>query len=140
MVYQASKMLVQHVRECMLSDNRGVHSRIFSILLHPEENFVLVGRSQEVIDGLPRHPEHIVPCSYILSETRKLIEAGEPDDKIAGLIAKHWKIVHISKNQAGYLDGKSGLNLKSTMPNGWSFTNGDSFERLKLAGIEILPL
>jgi len=29
--------------------------------------------------------------------------------------------------------------LKKTMPEGWSFEEGDVFARLKVAGIEILP-
>ena len=139
-VFETSKMLVQHIRECMNSTNRGVHSRIFSILLHPEENFVLVGQSKAVIDGEPKHPEHIVPCAFIIAEARKLIEKEIADERIAALIAKHWKIVYISKKEAEYLDGKNGLNLKSVMPSDWSFEVGDSFARLNLAGIKLFPI
>lgn len=118
----------------------GQHTRLFNYILHPEEEFVAVGRSQEVIDGAPPHPEHVVPCSKLVTESFRLIEEGIPKDKIAELLAKHWKIVYVSKSQAKYLDTKEGLNLKYKMPNGWCFEAGDTYARLKLANIEIYPL
>ena len=141
-VNKTSLMLVQHIRDCAKSGEfgRGVHSRIFSIILHPEKKFVAVGQSQEVIDGADIHPEHVVPCAVMIAEARKLIEDNVSDEDVAKLISRHWKIVYISKNQANYLDSKKGLNMKSAMPDGWCFMTGDSFARLREANIEIFPL
>ncbi len=143
-VYKTSLVLVEHFLNCIeqkkLGANSGVHSRILSYILHPEVEFVAVGKSQEVADGAHPHPEHIVPCSIIVWESIRLLEEGKPKEEVAKLIAKHWKIVFISKNEASFIDAKKGLNLKSSMPDNWSFETGNSFERLDLAGIQVLPL
>ncbi|WP_201511685.1 hypothetical protein [Psychrobacter alimentarius] len=143
-VYKTSLVLVEHFLNCIerkkLGINLGVHSRIFSYILHPEVEFVTVGKSQEVADGAPPHPEHVVPCSIIIWESIRLLEEGKPKEEVAKLIAKHWKIVFISKDESSFIDSKKGLNLKSSMPDNWDFETGDSFERLNLAGIQVLPL
>lgn len=141
-VYRASLLLVQHFKDCLERDGKGFHSRVFSHFLHPEVDFVGAGRSQEVIDGEPVHPEHVVPCAVLYEEACRLINGGTPDTEIARLMSKHWKIALISKKQANHLDTKranGGLGLKNTMPSDWRFESGDTFERLKLAGIELLP-
>lgn len=139
-VYRASLLLVQHFRDCLERDRKGLHSRVFSHFLHPEFDFVGAGRSQDVINGEPVHPEHVVPCAVLIEETCRLIKQGALDAEIARLLSKHWKIALISKKQANHLDSKDRLNLKHTMPDGWCFENGNTYERLNMAGIELLPL
>ena len=139
-VYRASKILVKHFQDCLERGGLGLHSRIFNFILHPEFDYVGVGQSQEVIDGEPAHPEHIVPCAVLIEESCKLLEKGVSIEKVAGLLSKHWKIGMISKRQASYIDSKDGLGLKNKMPDGWSFETGDTYERLKLANIELKPI
>ena len=143
-IYQTSLILAEHFSNCIerkkLGIPSGVHSRIFSHILHPEAEFVAVGRSQEVVNGAISHPEHIVPCSTILWESLRLLEEGRSKEEVARLIAKHWKIVFISKDEAKFIDTKKGLNLQYGMPEIWNFETDDSFERLNLAGIKVLPL
>jgi hypothetical protein len=139
-VYKTSLLLVKHFSYCAQRNGKGIHSRIFSYILHPEAEFVAIGRSQEVINGADPYPEHVVPCATLISESIRLINEGMPESEIAELLAKHWKIVFISKEQAKYLDSKDGKNLKDKMPPGWKFETGNTFERLKLANIEVLPL
>lgn len=144
LVYKTSLVLVEYflnyIEQKKLGVQLGMHSRILSYILHPEVEFVAVGKSQEVADGATPHPEHIVPCSIIIWESIRLLEEGKPKEVVAKLIAKHWKIVFISKDEASFIDTKKGLNLKSNMPDNWSFETDDSFERLNLAGIQVLPL
>ena len=139
-IYRTSILLVEHFKDCLEREDRGINSRIFSKILHPEENFVAVGQSQEVIDGAPVHPEHIVPCAVLIDESIRLIKANMPNASIAKLLAKHWKIAYISKEQASFLDTKKGLNLASSMPDGWCFETGDTYARLNKADIKLLPL
>jgi hypothetical protein len=139
-VYRASLLLVRHFKACLECDGKGLHSRVFTYFLHPEVHFVGVGQSQEVIDGEPAHPEHVVPCAVLINESCRLIKRGVLEAEIARLMSKHWKIAFISKKQATYLDSTDGLNLKHTMPDGWCFESGDTYERLNRAGIELLPL
>ncbi|NOU20417.1 MAG: hypothetical protein HOO93_01270, partial [Methyloglobulus sp.] len=103
-VYNASLLLVEHFKYCIARNGKGIHSRVFSHILHPEEDFVAVGRSKEVIDGAKAHPEHVVPCATLISESFRLINENVPRERIAELLAKHWKIAYISKDQASYLD------------------------------------
>lgn len=139
-VYNASLLLVEHFSHCQARDGRGRHSRVFSYFLHPEVSFVGVGRSKKVAEGAKPYPEHVVPCTTLIDESARLLSSGMPKEQIARLLAKHWKIALLSKEEATYLDAKDGLNLKSSMPKEWSFENGDTFARLKLANIELLPL
>jgi len=139
-VHKTSLLLIEHFRDCMARENRGIHSRIFSHILNPEKHFITVGQSQEVIDGKDPHPEHLVPCATLIEESCRLIKEGMPDAMIADLLTKHWKIANISKEQAKYLDTKKGLNLQYSMPDDWSFETGDTYARLKLAKIELLPI
>ena len=139
-VFRASLLLVKHFKDCLERGGKGFHSRIFTYFLHPEADFVGVGQSQEVIDGEPAHPEHVVPCAVLIEEACRLIELGNPEEDIARLMSKHWKIAFISKKQAAHLDSKDGLNMKHSMPSGWYFESGDTYDRLKGAGIDLLPL
>ncbi len=143
-IYQASLILVEHFSNCIerkkAGISLGIHSRILSHILHPEVDFVAVGRSQEVINGAIPYPEHIVPCATIIWESIRLLEEGKEKKDVAKLIAKHWKIVFISKEQASFIDTKQGLNLQHSMPENWNFETDNSFERLNLAGIKVLSL
>ena len=139
-VFRTSLLLIKHFRDCLERDGKGLHSRIFTYFLHPEADFVGVGQSQEVIDGEPVHPEHVVPCAVLIEEACRLIKQGKAEEDIARLLSKHWKIAFISKKQAAYLDSKDGLNMKYSMPNGWDFESGDTYERLNRAKIGLLPL
>jgi len=131
-VYETCLLLVKHFRNSLM-ESRPVHSRIFEHILHPEINYVLVGESEAVRLGGEKHPEHVVPCATLMTECRRLIKENWFDEDIAKLLQKHWKIVHISKDEANYLDSKDGLNLKWNMPSEWRFENGDTFERLRRA-------
>ena len=143
-IYQTSLMLAEHFSNCIERKKAGIpsglHSRIFSHILHPEADFVAVGRSQEVVNGAIPHPEHIVPCSTIIWESIRLLEEGKSKEEVAKLIVKHWKIVFISKDESSLIDTKKRLNLQCSMPENWEFETDDSFERLNLAGIKVLPL
>lgn len=138
-IFRASLLLVKHFKDCIERGGKGFHSRVFTCFLHPEADYVGVGQSQEVIDGEPAHPEHIVPCAVLIEEACRLIKQGKPEEEIAHLMSKHWKIAFISKKQAVYLDSKAGMNMRHRMPEGWDFESGDTYERLNRAGIELLP-
>ena len=135
-----NSLLVEHFSCCAQRDGKGIHSRIFSYILHPEEEFVAIGQSQEVINGANPYPEHVVPCATLIKESFRLLDEGMPKREIAELLAKHWKNVFISKKQANYLDSKDRLNLKNRMPEDWKFEFGDTFARLQLANIQVLPI
>lgn len=139
-VYDTALVCVQHLKNVQKyhqksGEGGGMHSKFMERLLHPEEIFILCGQSQEVIDGKPSHPEHIVPCAVLRDETLRLLGAGKDIEYIAKLFAKHWKIAYISKDEAKKLDGK--LGLKSKMPESWCFEKGDTFARLEVAGIKL---
>lgn len=139
-VHRASLLLVKHFKDCVERGGKGFHTRIFSHFLHPETDFVGAGQSREVADGDPSHPEHVVPCSVLIDESARLINEGVDEERIARLLSKHWKVALISKEQARYMDSKDGLNMKNAMPDGWCFEEGDTYARLRLAGIELLPI
>ena len=69
-----------------------------------------------------------------------MLEEGKSKVEVAKLITKHWKIVFISKEEASFIDTKKGLNLQHIMPENWNYETDDSFERLNLARIRVLPL
>jgi len=102
-------------------------------MLHPEKEFVYLGVSTELNNGEKHHHEHVVPCVVLIVECFRLINENHSDEYIAELLKKHWKVAHITKNQALKLDQE--LRLKNTMPKEWSFETGDTLARLKVAGI-----
>ena len=137
LVFNTALIIVQHLRN-LERTNKGVHSRLFEHMLHPEFDYVGAGISLEAEKSGKHHPEHVVPCAFMISEIRRLINQNEmTDPEIALLLQKHWKIVRISKDEAKNLDSRPGL--KSGMPNGWTFETGDSFARLKVAQIIFRP-
>lgn len=134
--YRACRALIALFRDQVESGLECVHSRIFNYVLHPESKYVSCGVSSEAKAGEPQHPEHVVPCSVLIKESFRLIKKNNcSDDEIAKLLQKHWKIAIISKSEARRLDSE--LRLKSKMPEGWRFEDGDTFARLKKAGIKI---
>lgn len=145
LVYKTCLLVVQHIKDLIAYEQTtgirlGYHSRLFQHLLHPEEDFILLGYSKKLLqdEQALRHPEHIVPCSYMIWELERLIrERNYPDDELAQALQKNWKIAYITKDESYFLDGKEGLNLKSTMPEGWDFMTDNPEARLKLANIEL---
>ncbi len=138
-VYETCLLLVTHFQNLVqLSKNGfGFNSRIFSHMLHPEKEFVYAGRSEKVTAETPIHPEHVVPCTILITECKRLIKAGTHSDKqIALLLQKHWKIAIITKKEQETLDFE--LGYKSIMPNGWTFETGGTFERFEHANIILL--
>ncbi|GGE79861.1 hypothetical protein [Shewanella carassii] len=139
-VFNTALVLITHFQNCIKSGNEGIHSRLFSHILHPEKDYILCGQSKEVKDGARIHPEHVVPCAVLRNESFRLLKEGKQPEYIAKLLSKHWKLAYISKDQANSLDSKNKLNLKDTMPPGWCMEYGDTFARLDKAGIKLLPL
>lgn len=136
-VFRTCQRIVAHIRHHVEEGRGGIHTRLFSHMLHPEKNFVYAGRTMEAGKG-NTHPEHVVPCCVLVEETRNLIRGGEmTDDAIAALLQKHWKIVDISSEQAKFIDET--LGWRSSMPASWDYRTGDTFARLSNAGIKFLP-
>lgn len=137
-VYQTCILLVAHFRNLIHhGKDLGFHTRLFSHMLHPEDQFVFAGRSIKVGADTPTHPEHVVPCAMLITECQRLIrEDNCSDEEIARLLQKHWKVATISKDEQTRLDFE--LKLKSKMPPGWTFENGDTFARFSLAEIRLL--
>jgi hypothetical protein len=140
LVYQTCILLIKHFKNLIDAEHIGFNSRIFQHMLHWEYDFVGIGHSAEVnLEAeIHPHPEHVVPCAFLIEESRRLIIEGRlSDEEIARLLQKHWKIARITREQARYIDFE--LGYKSTMPPGWSFENGDTLARLNLANIAIIP-
>ena len=133
-VIKASRLLVTHFRNLIDYGEAGFNTRIFKHMLHPEEHFVFAGTSISVTSDSLTHPEHVVPCAVLINECKRLIKNdAHSDGQIAILLAKHWKIVKITKEEQQRVDYE--LGYKSKMPDGWCFENGDTFERLHRANI-----
>ena len=131
-------LLVRHFRTLMELNNEGYgyNTRVFSHILHPEKEFVFAGYSDKVKDDSQIHPEHVVPCATLILECKRLIAAGtHTDEEIADFLRKHWKLVFITKEEQRLLDFE--LGYRSTMPEGWTFENGDTLERLHRANITL---
>ncbi len=141
-VYQTCLLLVRHFRNIENSGGVGYHSRIFEHTLHPEFSFVGIGQSVAVTRGEKVHPEHVVPCAFMIEEIKRLITENKLSDaEIAQLLQKHWKIARISKGEAELLDKKKGgLDLKSKMPPGWRFETGETLARLQAGKITLTPI
>jgi len=137
-VFRTCQLVVRHIRNHVEEKRGGIHSRLFSHVLHPETEFVLIGHSPEALAS-PKdqwHLEHIVPCTALIVHTRRLIEEGRlPDDEISRLLQRHWKVAFITKKQAKHLDYE--LKLQWGMPADWDYETGDTLKRLELGGITI---
>lgn len=106
LVSQTCLVLVQHFRNLVTHNGSGFNSRIFSHVLHPEKEFMFLGTSEKLNIGEKPHPEHVVPCAVLITECCRLIKSNEnhSDEYIALLLQKHWKIAHITKDEAKKLD------------------------------------
>ena len=91
----------------------------------------LIARNKPLAENSYR--EHVVPCKMILDHAIDMVENGSSDEQIARMIEQNLVIVHITNDQAKYLDQE--LGLKTTMPDGWKF--GDNiYARLEVANID----
>jgi len=136
-VYQSCLLVVRHCKNLIVTGETSFHTRIFEYILHPEYDFVGIGKSVEVALGAKHRKEHIVPCAVMYREVTRLIgEKALSEEEIAKLLQKHWKVAHITEEQAQLLDIER--KMKSTMPDGWCFETGDPMERLHQAQIEIV--
>lgn len=134
---RACKVLVQNFANQVEEGREVVHTRIFNFFLHPEGRYVYYGSSASATAETKNHREHAVPCAILIRECFRLIrEEKLGHDQIARLLKKHWKIVKITKEESKNIDSE--LGYRSTMPDGWSFEEGDTFERFKLAEIELI--
>lgn len=108
-------------------EGRDGHSRIFEVLV-PDE-FVIDGSSMS--GGSYR--EHVVPCCVIRDGCMAMFRQGRSLDEVTAAIHDNLRIVMITTEEARMLD--YGLKLKTKMPEGWVFGEGDPLARLTAAGI-----
>ena len=138
-IYNICLVYVQHMKVC-IEYGSGWNTYMFSHLFNrKEEDLISLGKSKAIQENSQTRLEHLVPKAILLIETRRLIEEKKlSDEKIARLLQKHWKVARITKKEQEQLDLKCNLNLKQTMPNGWSYEKDDTLARLKLAKIELI--
>ena len=137
-LFRVCQLLVKLFRNHEEEKRYWADTRIFNYII-PEKDYVYHGTS-EAAKGLPNpYYEHVVPRKVLRDECHRLIQNRcLNDDEIAILLMKHWKIVGITKEEQGIIDGKH----KSDMPEDWSFEKGDTFARFnhKDVNIEIVPI
>jgi hypothetical protein len=109
-------------------EGRG-DTRLLDNWLIPDE-FVIAGTSKR---GGGRR-EHVIPRIMIYDQCLEMYERKASIDDVARFIRRHLAIVHISRDEQILLD--QALGLKTRMPDGWEFSTGDVFARLKAGGIE----
>lgn len=110
-------------------EGRDGHSRTFEVIV-PDE-FVIDGQS---ING-GSYREHVVPCATLREGSKAMYERGATIEDVASTLDKYLRIVLITNEEAHRLDVE--LGLKTTMPKGWDFGDGDALARLIVAGIEL---
>ena len=131
------KLIVRLIRNHVEEDRGGPHTRIFTHMLHPEQDYVLTGISSNFSEGKDRHVEHVVPCVVMISMTKELIQEGRlSDEQLAILMMRNWKVAILTKEEAKTIDQK--LGLKTRMPESWSYEHGDPMARLTAAGITLI--
>lgn len=142
-VFKTCLLLIKHFKNLIEYQQKtnqirvGYNSRIFQHMLHREQHFVVLGNSEKLSEGVPSHPEHVVPCAYMIDELDRLIKEGKySDEELARALQKNWKLAYITKDEADHLD--FGLKLKSRMPPEWDFMTGRPEDRLDLAGIKLV--
>lgn len=114
----------------MWEETGNSDTRLFIEPLIPNE-FVIVGQSK----AGGSHKEHVVPRVEICRRCHEMFANGDSIETVAAFIRKFLKVVKISKEEQEKLDKGCHLNLRQRMPDGWSFENGDVFERLRKADI-----
>ena len=143
LIFQTCLLLVGHITNLVEHEKStgiriGYHSRIFDALLHPQEHFISLGKSERLLDGVQGRIEHVVPCAYIIEKLEELIkEQKYTQEELAHALQKNWKVAHITKEEADFMDFD--LKLKSTMPKDWDFMTGRPEIRLEAAGIRLIP-
>ena len=143
LIFQTCLLLVRHITNLVEHEKStgvriGYHSRIFDSLLHPQEYFISLGKSEKLLDGVQGRIEHVVPCAYIVEKLEELIkEQKYTQEELAHALQKNWKVAHITKEEAKFMDFN--LKLKSTMPKDWDFMTGRPEIRLEAAGIRLVP-
>ncbi len=102
------------------------------LLLEPliPESFVVVGASKK---GSERR-EHVVPRVMLCEEAHNMFGHGSSVEDVAQFLKKYLKIVLISKEEQENIDHT--LGLKQSMPDGWSFADGDPFSRLHAGNVD----
>ena len=104
------------------------------LLLPPliPDDVVTIGKS---LDG-EEVKEHIIPRKVIVDQCHQIFSDGGKADDAERLILDSVRILRISRSEAQRLNRSENLNLRQSMPEGWSFETGDKFARIKLAEIE----
>ena len=115
----------------MWEEKGSSDTRLLNPPLIPDE-FVAVGKS---VAG-SEHREHVIPRNVICYQCHKMFAEGSGVEVVAPFIRKHLKIVYISREEQQKLDSGNQLNLRQSMPAGWSFEDGDIYARLNAANIK----
>ncbi|MFZ3286396.1 MAG: hypothetical protein WA191_06060 [Telluria sp.] len=113
------------------------HSRVIEIFV--PDAFVPTGHGRE--GG--GHAEHVVPCVYLRDVALDWFRRGHSEIEVARLLRHYVVIVHITRAQQQWLDGKAngGVNLKTRMPDDWAMGVDSIFARLHKAEIAFdMPL
>jgi identified by metaGeneAnnotator len=143
LVFQTCLLLVRYFTNLVEYEKStgtriGYHSRIFDPLLHPQEQFIFLGKSEKLLNGVQSRIEHVVPCAYMTKKLEGLIKENKyTEEELAHALQKNWKVAHITKEEADFMDFD--LKLKSTMPEDWDFMTGRPEIRLEAAGIKLIP-
>lgn len=112
------------------------HSRVVEVFI--PNDFVPRGRGKR--GG--GHAEHVVPCALLRDISIRRYNAGATEAEVADFLQQNVVIVDILPEQQQRLDGKKangGLDLKTTMPEGWEFGRDCIFARLHEANIPFDP-
>ena len=122
---------VAHVMHGMWEEKGTSDTRLLESPLIPDE-YVLIGES---IQGNECR-EHVIPRNVICNQCHMMFSDAASVDEVAKFTRTYLKIVCISKDERHMLDHGKNLNLRQRMPDGWTFTDGDPYARLILAGIK----
>ena len=141
-LFRVCQLLVKLFRNHEEEKRWWADTRIFNYIIL-EKDYVYYGTSKAAEDLSNPYHEHVVPRKVLRDECHRLIQEGNlSDDEIASLLMKHWKIVGITKEEQGKVDGVH----KQDMPDiekgkKWSFEEGDTFARYnhEEVNIEIVP-
>lgn len=96
------------------------------------DELITVGKSRAVLadSTAPTWREHIVPCTVILDEAVRMVQANCTVPQLAQMLKENLAIVVITADEAKHLDSV----YQTTMPAGWQF--GDNvFARLDAMNI-----
>lgn len=122
----------------MWEEKGSSDTRLLETMMIPD-NLVTVGESTKGNN----YREHIVPRMMLLVHCHEVIfpeyanNEGGAVEKAVDLFDRFLKIVRISKEEdQPLLDHSDKGDLKTSMPDGWSFEEGSPFARLDAAGIE----